>query len=169
MAAKLAEAVTERIQSSGVTHLVELFCGVGILSLAAAEQLENLHVRAVELDKTAIQAARLNAKKHGLSARCRYFAGDAEKSFGDLICDMPAGNAMVLLDPPRCGISENLCKKIVSYAPRFILYVSCAPDTLCRDLKHICMNGYEVCDVQLFDLFPSTAHFESMTVLRRRE
>lgn len=81
---------------------------------------------------------------------------------------MEPAKTMVLADPPRCGLMPGLCRKIIQYGPRTILYISCAPDTLKRDLEIFCAGGYEVCDVKLFDLFPGTAHFETMTVLRKK-
>lgn len=170
MAAKLASAATARIKAGADGCLLELFCGVGILSLTAARAIENLQVRGIELDKLAIKAAKVNASRHGVASRCRYEAGDAEEQFRSMARTLPAEKTMVLVDPPRCGMSAGLCKKILDYGPRSILYISCAPDTLCRDLGILTRNGaYEVCDVQLFDLFPATAHFETMTVLRRKK
>lgn len=168
MAVKLADAAAVRIEAGGASNLLELYCGAGVLSLAAAQSLPHLRVRGVELDKLAIQAARLNAKKRNLSSRCRYEAGDAEASFWTFARELPAEKTMVLVDPPRCGLTAGLCRKMLSYKPRSILYISCAPDTLRRDLEILINGGYEVCDVKLFDLFPTTAHFETMTVLRRK-
>ncbi len=168
MAAKLAEEAAVRVEAGCAGNLLELFCGVGVLSLVAAQSLDHLRVRGVELDKIAIQAARLNAKRHHLADRCRYESGDSEAMLPVLAREMPAEKTMVLVDPPRCGLSAGLCKKLLAYKPRTILYISCAPDTLRRDLKILTGGGYEVCDVKLFDLFPATAHFETMTVLRRK-
>lgn len=170
MAAKLASAAAVRIEAGSAGYLLELFCGVGVLSLIAARSIDSLQVRGIELDKLAIKAAKLNASRHNLSARCRYEAGDAELQFRAIARTMPAEKTMVLVDPPRCGMSAGLCQKLLAYKPKTILYISCAPDTLRRDLEILTRSGlYEVCDVQLFDLFPTTAHFETMTVLRRKK
>ncbi|MBO5960151.1 MAG: class I SAM-dependent RNA methyltransferase, partial [Lentisphaeria bacterium] len=169
MAVKLASAAAQRINAGGAENLLELFCGVGVLSITAAQVNRRLQVRGIELDKLAIKAARLNAAKHELKDRCRYEDGDAEQNFQFLARTMPPEKTMILVDPPRCGMSAGLCRKILSYGPKSILYISCAPDTLRRDLEILTRDGkYEVCDVQLFDLFPTTAHFETMTVLRRK-
>lgn len=168
MAAKLAEAAAERIEAGGAEYLLELFCGVGVLSLVAAQSMERLQVVGVELDKLAVQAARLNAKTRHLSSRCRYYAGDAENMLAQASKDLPPEKTMILVDPPRCGLTGKLCREITAFGPRAILYVSCAPDTLRRDLEILAASGYEVCDVKLFDLFPGTAHFETVTVLRRK-
>lgn len=169
MASKLAAAAAKRIEAGSADYLLELFCGVGVLSLTAAKMIDSLQVRGIELDKLAIKAAKLNASRQGLAARCRYEAGDAEAQFRMFAAKMPAEKTMILVDPPRCGMSAGLCKKILAYKPKSILYISCAPDTLRRDLEILTRSGlYEVCDVQLFDLFPTTAHFETMTVLRRK-
>ena len=169
MASKLASAAADRVKAGGAEFLLELFCGVGVLSISAAQKIESLKVRGIELDKLAIKAAKLNASRHGLAGRCRYEAGDAEAQFQTFARTMPADKTMILVDPPRCGMSAGLCKKILAYKPKMLLYISCAPDTLRRDLEILTKSGlYEVCDVQLFDLFPATAHFETMTVLRRK-
>ncbi len=168
MAVKLAEEAAVRIEAGCAGNLLELYCGVGVLSLVAAQSIDHLKVRGVELDKIAVQAARINTKRHNLSGRCRYEAGDSEAMLPVLAREMPAGKTMVLLDPPRCGLTAGLCKKLLTYKPGTILYISCAPDTLRRDLMILTKGGYEVCDVKLFDLFPATAHFETMTVLRRK-
>ena len=169
MASKLAAAAAKRIEAGSAGYLLELFCGVGVLSLTAAKMIDSLQVRGIELDKLAIKAAKVNAARHGLTSRCRYEAGDAEAQFQMFARKMPAEKTMILVDPPRCGMSAGLCKKILAYKPKSILYISCAPDTLRRDLEILTRSGlYEVCDVQLFDLFPATAHFETMTVLRRK-
>lgn len=167
MAANLVSAAINRIASSGVDHLLELYCGAGVISIAAAQALSHLNVRGVELDKLAIQAAKLNAKKHGVADRCRYEAGDAEVMFLQTLKSMPLNNTAVLVDPPRCGLTAGLCKKLISSRVGAIIYISCAPDTLRRDLLLLKEGGYEICDAKLFDLFPTTAHFETLTVLRR--
>lgn len=168
MAVKLAEAAVEIIREGNASFLLELFCGTGVFSLAAAQTLPRLHTAGAELDRLAIQAAQLNAKERSLSARCRYSAGDAESLIHSLARAMAPEHTLILADPPRCGLSPGLCRKILVFAPRAILYISCAPDTLRRDLELFSKGGYEVCAVKLFDLFPATAHFETMAVLRKR-
>ncbi len=167
MAAQLAEAVTEKLKTIAPDYLVELYCGVGVFSLIAADEMENLKVAGVELDRIAIQAARINAKRRKMAQRCHYVDGDAARMLRDASRGMPAEQTAVLVDPPRSGLAPEMTKAILGYAPRALLYVSCAPDTLKRDLE-LLRTKYEPCDVQLFDLFPATAHFESLTVLRRK-
>lgn len=168
MAVKLAEAAVDVIKTSGASSLLELFCGTGVFSLAAAQSLPRLRTAGVEQDRLAVQAAQRNAKDRGFANRCRYCAGDAGSWMDSLARNMVPERTMVLADPPRCGLTGELCAKILSYAPRAILYISCAPDTLRRDLKIFSDGGYEICGAKLFDLFPRTAHFETMTVLRKR-
>ncbi len=169
MATLLAEAVSNRLKMLKTENLLELFCGVGVLSLIAASENENLKVSGLELDKTAVDAANLNARRQKMASRCSYFDGDAAASFSMLARKLSPDKTTILIDPPRCGIVKELCTKINRFHPHSIIYVSCAPDTLARDLKLFLAGGYEVCDIKLFDMFPTTAHFETLTVLRRNQ
>ena len=80
---------------------------------------------------------------------------------------MDADEAMVILDPPREGLVKELVDALIDKSPATIAYVSCAADTLARDLKAFVAAGYEVAQCQLIDMFPRTPHFESVTVLRK--
>ena len=73
----------------------------------------------------------------------------------------------MLLAPPRTGISANLAAALAAFSPARIVYVSCSADTLRRDLERIVPSGYGVASAEMFDMFPGTAHFESLTILER--
>ncbi len=75
---------------------------------------------------------------------------------------------MVIVDPPRQGLEKEFLAALTAAQPSTLVYVSCAPDTLARDLKELVAGGYEVTECQLFDMFPRTSHFESVTVLKHK-
>ena len=111
----------------------------------------------MELSRPAVAAAKLNAKTSGVEKRCSFQASDALK-FPKCRPDA------VLLDPPRTGVAPKLLSKLLDCAPELVLYVSCAPDTLRRDLKML-EPKYDVVGAGALDMFPCTAHFETFTVL----
>lgn len=157
VAAELVSRVTAELGKRNVRTLLELFCGVGLFSIAAAKVLPELRSTGVELSRPAVAAAKLNARSAGVDDRCAFRAADAVK-FPDV------GPDAVLLDPPRTGAAPKLLTKLLDRAPGLILYVSCAPDTLRRDLK-ILEPKYGILSSGALDMFPCTAHFETFTVL----
>ena len=157
VASELVSRVTAELEKRKVRDLLELFCGVGVFSIAAAKALPELRSFGVELSRPAVAAAGLNAKAACVEKRCSFQASDALK--------FPKGRPdAVLLDPPRTGAAPKLLAKLLACAPELLLYVSCAPDTLRRDLK-ILEAKYEVLCSGALDMFPCTAHFETFTVL----
>ncbi len=147
-------------------RLLELYCGVGVFGIAAARFDPELEVEGVELDPAAIAAARRNAGRHGVEKRCRFLVSDA----GEFLRRRRSRSGsvpLVLLDPPRGGAAPELIAGLLQLAPATIAYISCAPDTLRRDLERLAAGGYRVVETGLLDMFPCTAHFESFTVLRK--
>ena len=157
VASELVSRVTAELENRKVRTLLELFCGAGVFSIAAAKIMPELRSTGVELSPLSVAAAKLNARSAGVEKRCSFRASDALK--------FPAGRPdAVLLDPPRTGVVPKLLDRLLDCAPGLILYVSCAPDTLRRDLK-ILAGKYEVLSAGALDMFPCTAHFETFTVL----
>ena len=163
---ELIRRVIEVVRHGGLPRLVELYCGVGIFSIAAAEALPQLQTAGVELDAGAIGAAKHNAANHQVASRCRFAAGDAGKLLRQegLLHD-----AVLLVDPPRSGLSRDAVAAILRVEPAILIYISCAADTLVRDLEWLKAGNYTAESAGLLDMFPGTAHFEVMTVLRRGE
>ncbi|MCI5779529.1 MAG: TRAM domain-containing protein [Lentisphaeria bacterium] len=163
VAAELARRVVEATAADGTGRLVELFCGVGVFSIAALEQNSGLTAFGVELSAAAVAAARCNAVAHGVAARSEFVAGDA----GDAMRRLgDCREAVLLVDPPRTGLDAAAVKAILRASPRRIFYVSCAPDTLQRDIARL-RETYAAEQAGLLDMFPGTAHFETLAVLRR--
>ena len=161
VAAQLLRGVVGMLKELGARRLLELYCGVGVFSLAAAQMLPELHTFAVELDARAIGCAERNAEARQVAERCRFAVGNAEKWR-----DLPEGVLpdAVLVDPPRRGLSDKLIASLRRWRVPHVIYVSCAPDTLARDLKQL-SGTYRVARCRLYDMFPCTAHFETLTRL----
>jgi len=140
-------------------HVLELHAGHGNFTLPLANRATSLH--AVELGEQAVSALRTNLERHQLSASVH--GGDAVAHVTKL---RKGAFDLVVLDPPRTGAKE-LMAPLLKLAPPRILYVSCAPNTLGRDLRMLREGGYRVSEAQAFDLFPRTAHVETVVALER--
>lgn len=140
-------------------RVVELFAGHGNFTLALAARAERVH--AIELDPDATECLRINLEAHGLRARVE--RGDA----GALAAALPRGTVdVVLLDPPREGAAQVMAP-LVSLAAVRVVYVSCHPESLARDVGMLVAGGYHVSAVRAFDMFPQTAHVEVVVALER--
>jgi len=167
MAPVLADRVLALLRETGAEQLLELYCGAGVFSILATEAISGLKARAVELDSAAIDAARFNAETHGVSGRCAFLAADAGESFRSLAGSCDPAQCCVLVDPPRTGLPASLAHEIGRFAPKAVLYVSCAPDTLRRDADLLAEHGYGIQKAGMVDMFPATGHFESVSIFRR--
>ena len=165
VAAELVRRAVAEIECSGFEKLAELYCGVGVFSIAAALKIPKLRCSGVELSSTAVKAAKWNAAHHGVDSRCRFFSGDA----GKLITKAGVGRQCCLLvDPPRAGLSRQAIENIIAAEPGKIIYISCAADTLQRDLRIFRENGWQLDKAGILDMFPATAHFEAMVTLTKQ-
>ena len=117
----------------------------------------------LEIDDKGVEAANFNAQEHGLSTH-KYIAGDVNKLLRQRLGKL-VGETTLILDPPRAGVGPGTIKAISKRSPRWILYVSCDPGTLARDLKEILPLGYKHKKLAMLDMFPQTAHFESLILL----
>ena len=164
VAAELVRRVVDMISRSGLTELVELYCGVGVFSIAAAEKISGLTTTGIELNPAAIKAARWNAHRHGVDKRCRFSAGDAGKELKKI---GGVKESCLLVDPPRSGLSVEALNNIIAANPAKIIYISCAADTLRRDLVLFKRAGWQVETAGLLDMFPGTSHFETLVSLQK--
>ena len=164
----LVSAVADELRADLPDSLVDLYCGVGVFGLSAAE-LGVARVLGVESGRDAVRAARGNARDHGLDARARFECADAGRGAAKFVSAFRGPGADVLADPPRAGLAPDVVRALLASPPRRLFYVSCAPDTLSRDLKLLCAPGaFRLESARLFDMFPRTAHFETLCVLRRK-
>lgn len=164
VAAELVRRVKEF--ASGSKEILELYCGVGVFSIALAETFPALHCSGIELNKTAVEFAKRNAAAHCVADRCYFVAGDAGENLRKF---RNHPGLTLLLDPPRSGVGKAALKNILELKAEKVIYISCAADTLARDLKEFVSAGYRISNAQVLDMFPRTAHFESLTVLEKEK
>ena len=162
VAALLVDKVVELISRTGKKELTELHCGAGMFSLCSAMKIPGLNTIGAEITPRSIICARKAAKNFKLSGRCSFVNSEAAKFYRTR-----KNCSLLLVDPPRSGLDSKLLSSIVKNPPEYMIYVSCGPDTLQRDLKKLSSSGLEVLSSQLFDMFPCTSHFESVTFLRK--
>lgn len=158
VAAKLYQTAREWVKALGITSLWDLFCGVGGFGLHCAETQTKL--TGIEISAPAIASATQSAKELGLQ-HVEFQALHSTK-FATNKDHIPQ---LVLVNPPRRGIGEALCEYLSAMQPEYILYSSCNAQTMAKDIKRLV--GYQVMKVQLFDMFPHTAHYEVLTLLIR--
>jgi len=140
-------------------RVLDLYCGAGNLSLPLARR--GVSVLGIERSGVAVEAARANAARHGLPA-ATFRADDVARALASL----PSGSLdAVVLDPPRAGAADAL-PALAALRPPRIIYVSCDPATLARDVRTLLAAGYRLERVQPIDVFPQTYHVESVTKLR---
>jgi len=166
VASYIADTVTSYLRKLEPKHVTDLYCGVGVFSVIAAKALPEASVRGVEIDRNAVDTANLNAAMHGVDSRCRFSAGDAGRLYRNISNGRKASDSLLIVDPPRTGIDRECLHAIAQSAVRHIIYISCAADTLNRDILMLRQAGYEAVGSGIYDMFPSTAHFESLTLLR---
>jgi tRNA/tmRNA/rRNA uracil-C5-methylase (TrmA/RlmC/RlmD family) len=153
------------IKRDNPDNVLDLYCGCGIFTVAAALKVK-CRAFGADCDPGSIEAAVYNAGKFGLD-NCSFKALPAEKIVKTSCMDMPPGRNMLIVDPPRSGVSVNALRVLTGAGFDSIIYISCAPDTLCRDIKYFLEAGYEIFGSGIADMFPRTFHFESVTYLKR--
>jgi len=158
-AEKMYSTAVSKIDPCGT--LVEAYCGVGAMSLMAHEKAEKVY--GIEASKPAIRNAKANAVRNNID-NCEFLAMDA----ADGLLYAAARNEIdtLLCDPPRSGMDEKMLEAVMQVNPKKIVYVSCNPATLAKNLK-VLKQKYHVVTVIPFDLFPQTPLVESVTVLER--
>ena len=140
----------------------DLYSGTGTIAQMMAGVAGK--VIGVEIVEEAVEAAKKNAKLNGLT-NCEFIAGDVLK----VIDEIEEKPDFIILDPPRDGIHPKALKKIVDYQVERLVYISCKPTSLVRDLEVFLENGYEVVRVGAVDQFPFTANIETIALLKRKK
>jgi tRNA/tmRNA/rRNA uracil-C5-methylase (TrmA/RlmC/RlmD family) len=160
----LVAAVRECLVNAGTRQLLDLYCGVGFFALELADQVERFV--GVELDQKAVEAARVNAARRG-ATNGEFLRARAEEALPELLTRVPAGETTVLVDPPRKGCARSMIEQWLEVRPAQIIYVSCQPATLARDLKRLTADGvYRLEQLTPLDMFPQTQHLECVADLR---
>lgn len=160
----LLDGVRARLKDAASRHLIDAYCGVGFFSLSLADAVDSF--LGVELDAPAIRAARQNQASRKIT-NGEYVAGDTDALLPSLLAKLDPTKTAVLLDPPRVGCHPPSLHVLRESGPAQILYVSCHPATLARDLKVLCADDrYRLLQVEPFDMFPQTQHVECIADLR---
>ena len=151
----------------------DLYCGIGTISLFLAEKAGQVY--GVEIVPQAIEDARKNARINRIS-NAEFFVGKAEEVLPEYYEDYAREHSgararadVIVVDPPRKGCDQALLETIVKMAPERVVYVSCDPATLARDLKVLCGEGYALEKVRPVDMFPQTVHVETVVLLSHRK
>ena len=158
---KLYKKALEYADLSGNETVIDAYCGIGTISLFLAQKAKKVY--GVEIVPEAISDAKENAKLNNMD-NVEFFVGQAEKV-------MPWWQAqgikpdVIVVDPPRKGCDEDLLHAMLEMKPKRIVYVSCNPSTLARDLKILEEGGYKTKEAQPVDMFPQTMHIETVAVM----
>ena len=151
------------LQQVNPAAVIDLYCGVGMFAFAAAKAgVKNIF--GADMDPQAIAAASRNAMKREIEG-LEFKATTAQKGLKWASGKCEAGKTTVIADPPRRGLDKEIVQRLVSTKPAGIIYISCAADTMARDIKQLKAAGYSVRSARLFDMFPRTPYFESVTWL----
>jgi len=160
----LVDTVRETLRSAGTRYLVDLYCGVGFFGIELADPVESFV--GVEYDRRAIKAARRNAATHGRT-NGEFMAATVEEVLPELFKRFSPPATTLLLDPPRKGCLPATLQLLHRERPAQVIYVSCHPATMARDLNILCRDGvFEVLRVIPLDMFPQTQHVECVADLR---
>lgn len=160
----LVATVRERLRAAGTRRLLDLYCGVGFFAIESADVVERFV--GVELDAMAIRAARKNAGQRGIT-NGEFILGASEQTLPRLLSEVPTAETSVIVDPPRRGCAPSLIADLRASRPAQLIYVSCHPATLARDLKRLCEDGaFRVENIIPLDMFPQTQHVECVADLR---
>lgn len=150
---------------TGKETVLDAYCGIGTIGITAADRAKQ--IIGVELNWDAVKDAIANARLNGLK-NCWFTAGDAGKYMEQMAADGIKPD-VVFMDPPRAGSDERFISSLIKSAPRRVVYVSCSPETLRRDLDMLIKGGFRVRRIQPVDMFPFTNHIESVVLLELAE
>lgn len=143
--------------------VVDLYCGAGTISLCAAQKCGKVY--GVEIVPQAIENAKRNAQLNGIH-NAEFLLGDCEEIFPK-VRKKEGKIDVIIVDPPRKGLSQQVVSSCIEAQPRKIVYVSCDPATLARDIKLFAQGGYACEGVQPVDMFPQTMHVETVALLSK--
>lgn len=149
---------------TGRETVIDAYCGIGTIGITASGKSKQ--VIGVELNKEAVRDAIRNGKTNGIG-NIRFFCGDAGEFMRTMAAEGEKAD-VVFMDPPRSGSTQVFMDAVAQLAPERVVYVSCGPDTLARDLKYFRKKGYEVKRCVGVDLFPWTEHVETVALLTRK-
>lgn len=157
---RLIELVEQYLNLTGSERILDAYCGVGTFSIDVAPKASQ--VTGIDSNSEAINNARASSLLNNLK-NCQFFSGFCEK----IIPTISSGFNGVIVDPPRAGLKIEFINNIITISPRSIVYVSCNPATLARDIKQFILNGYRLQTIQPIDMFPQTSSIETIVLLQK--
>ena len=144
--------------------VIDAYCGIGTIGLVAAKRAKN--VIGVELNPDAVRDARINARENKIT-NARFYQGDAGE-FMENMAENGEHADVVFMDPPRTGSDKKFMSSVIKLNPSRIVYISCGPETLARDLEYLTKHGYDVRKIQPVDMFSFTDHCENICLLTKK-
>jgi 23S rRNA (uracil1939-C5)-methyltransferase len=163
MAEQLYGGAVELAGLTGRERVLDLFCGIGTIALVLA--LDAGEVWGVELVEEAVADAIENARLNGVD-NARFFAGDVRLAMRPLL-EQSGRPDVVVVDPPRAGLSQKVVRRVLEAEAKRIVYISCNPTTLAPNARQMADAGYELKTVRPVDMFPQTPHIECVALLER--
>lgn len=160
----LYEKAISLARLTGKENVIDAYCGTGTIGIIAAKYAKQ--VIGVELNSDAIKDAKLNAK-YNKRDNIKFYNEDASKFMVDLAHENTTPIDVVFMDPPRAGSTKQFMDSVIKLGPKRVVYISCNPETLARDLKYLCGGGYKVKEICPVDMFPHTTHVECCVLLIR--
>lgn len=158
---KLYNIAVEKANLTGNETILDLYCGIGTIGIFASKYVKKLY--GIEIVEQAIKDAKENARINNIK-NAEFFAGDVEKVLSDLLEVKKVIPDVIFVDPPRKGLDNNTINNILKVLPKRVIYISCNPATLVRDLK-LLEEKYQIKEIQPVDMFPYTSHVECCSVL----
>ncbi len=149
---------------TGKEEVIDAYCGIGTIGMVAAKHAKK--VLGVELNADAVRDARMNAKENKMT-NIEFRQGDAGE-FMVAMAEKGQKMDVVFMDPPRAGSDEKFLSSVVKLGPKKVVYISCNPVTLERDLKYMVKHKYEVKKIQPVEMFPFTEHLENVCLLEKQ-
>ena len=159
---KLYNLALEKAELTGKEILFDLYCGIGTIGIFMANRGKEVY--GIEIVEQAIEDAKENCKINNIT-NAKYYAGDTEKLLSDLIEKQNIVPDVVVVDPPRKGLDNTTIENIKKIKAKRVIYISCNPATLVRDLSKL-EEQYEIKEIQPLDMFPFSHHVESLAVLK---
>ncbi|MDO4973567.1 MAG: 23S rRNA (uracil(1939)-C(5))-methyltransferase RlmD [Eubacteriales bacterium] len=158
---KLYRCALDYAGLTGKETVLDAYCGIGTIGISASAKAKQ--IIGVEINRDAVHDAITNARLNGLT-NCWFTAGDAGEYMEKMAADGMRPD-LVFMDPPRAGSDERFLRSLLRCAPPRVVYVSCDPETLARDLGVLVKGGYQVKGIQPVDMFPFTEHIECVVKL----
>ncbi|MDP8261901.1 MAG: class I SAM-dependent RNA methyltransferase [Candidatus Ancaeobacter aquaticus] len=164
MIGEMISIITSEIPSKRPEHLIDAYCGSGIFGICASSLVDT--VVGVDRDTASIKCAQNNARANNIT-NASFMAGRVEDCLEKMLSEHSEKDTALILDPPRTGIEKPMIDALNSYIPETIIYVSCNPPILARDVAAL-QNNYTLSTTYFLDMFPQTKHCEVIAILKKR-